>query len=126
MTWQHDAACKGQPVDIFYPTHGDHYTIAQQTCAGCPVTTECLQDAIATQDHHGYRAGHTPDQLAVIIHGTTDLTRRRRCDWCGASFTLGKFQNRLTRFCSPVCGKAADRQRWKEKRREMGGRAGAA
>lgn len=61
--WLDDAACTTVGDDPFYPPNGEHPTAALTICATCPVTTECLEDAIRTGDlDYGIRAGMTPLQ----------------------------------------------------------------
>lgn len=51
--WRARAACSGKPAWMFFPSRGDHKTVAaaKAVCATCPVQTECL-DA-----HRGEREG---------------------------------------------------------------------
>ena len=51
--WMRDAACRDSHPDLFFPegpgvSNGTIGT-AKKICAGCPVTTECLNYAL---DHH--------------------------------------------------------------------------
>jgi hypothetical protein len=48
----------GTPPTVNEPTApGPRVAAARAICAACPVTTECLRDALDTRDHHGVRAG---------------------------------------------------------------------
>lgn len=138
MTWRQQAACKDVPTEIFYPaaseitkgrpptpdTRPDPYAWARRVCKDCPVQFPCLKEAVDTRDHYGFRAGQTPTEIYVLIHGEiSEITKQ--CDWCGVVFPLGKFHNTRTRFCSKECGRAHDRAVWREKRRERGGRSAA-
>jgi len=46
--WLHKAACRGLPIDIFFPLKngGDPYTLAREICSGCSVTQQCLELAL--------------------------------------------------------------------------------
>ncbi len=66
--WLDDAACTTVEDDPFYPPNGEHPTAALTICATCPVTTDCLEDAIRTGDlEHRIRAGLTPAQRRDIV-----------------------------------------------------------
>ena len=58
--WQDDAACKDQPLDLFFPVEGERAAErfqreqeAAKFCAACPVSTECLDYAIARPEKYG-------------------------------------------------------------------------
>ncbi len=44
--WRHDAACKGEDVDLFFPTPGESPWDARQICGRCDVRDECLEYAL--------------------------------------------------------------------------------
>lgn len=67
--WMRRAACNNKPdvdPDWFHPHEFDLAThaLARAVCARCPVTTECFNDAIATRDRDGIRAGMTAPERA--------------------------------------------------------------
>lgn len=75
MTWRHQAACAGTPTAIFYPrvqkgrgTH--HATLAHHTaltiCRQCPVTNECLNEALNNNDEHGIWGATTPQDRQAL------------------------------------------------------------
>lgn len=62
--WQDDAACRGQKTEIFYRKDPE---VAQLICQRCPVTEDCLVDALRTESarqgfRHGVLGGMTPTQ----------------------------------------------------------------
>jgi WhiB family redox-sensing transcriptional regulator len=58
--WHRDAACAGEPVDVFFPGLGQPNTLALQICGRCPVRIDCLDDALADPAlDHGVRGGMT-------------------------------------------------------------------
>lgn len=71
-------ACAGKAdqsyavADVFYPEPGtgrptkDPYQEAKEICARCPLTAECLQDALTDTVQWGYRAGMTPEQRQAL------------------------------------------------------------
>jgi len=65
--WMDDGACVGADPDLFFPRRGDNdaVTAAKAVCATCPVTSECLEYALAGQVKHG------------IWGGTSERERRR-------------------------------------------------
>lgn len=70
------AACKGAPLDAFFPAEGAHgaYSEAQQYCAKCPVTRECLQHALDTGSDSGMWGGTTPAERRAIRRGEIAAT----------------------------------------------------
>lgn len=66
--WTDDAACRGLPLEWFFPpkSQGDAtYQEGKAVCAGCTVTAECLaltDDFIATGDRYGLFGGMTPSE----------------------------------------------------------------
>lgn len=68
MTWRDEAACRGSNPDVFFPEVGHRGVvqarIAKAICGGCPVSTECLEDALRfpAASQAGIRGGLTPRQ----------------------------------------------------------------
>lgn len=50
-SWDRDAACKGQPRELFFPPAGAPPSdgIREQFCRNCPVKNPCLEAALADQ-----------------------------------------------------------------------------
>lgn len=91
MTWQDRAACVGAPDEVFFPTATTPHMWdeARAYCAACPVTVDCLADALLHTEW-GMRGGLTPDEQRnlkrrqsrqrnadAIIHGQP--CRNREC-----------------------------------------------
>lgn len=57
--WWELAACKGMPVNTFYPGKGDEPGRRQAIaiCDTCPVKRECLSDALEHHDLNGIWGG---------------------------------------------------------------------
>ena len=76
--WRESAFCAGMAdtgfatADPFHPKHDDKdsgYEFARSLCGRCPVTAECLEDAMATEtgtSRVGMRGGLTPMQRAAL------------------------------------------------------------
>lgn len=62
--WQALANCRGLP-HLFFPTRGESPAEAKAVCAGCVVRDQCLEAALANNEHWG------------IWGGTSDRERRR-------------------------------------------------
>lgn len=67
MTWQNQAACAGyEDPDAFVPkTTSERQQLretitARSICAGCPVSDQCLTDALRERDFHTVRGGTVP------------------------------------------------------------------
>lgn len=75
MTWRARAACSGMPTHIFYRhVKGGRGTsqaaIAHHTaltiCRQCPVTNECLNEALNNNDEHGIWGATTPQDRQAL------------------------------------------------------------
>lgn len=63
MSWYQQAACRGMGPKLFFPeigsdAQGDAWE-AKKVCAGCPVRTECLEQAQADVEWFGVWGGMT-------------------------------------------------------------------
>jgi len=64
--WRDQAACRGLPMEWFFPEkpNGDtSYDQGKRVCTTCPVTEQCLAlaaDFVATGDRYGLFGGKTP------------------------------------------------------------------
>lgn len=62
--WREEAACKGQPIDLFFPPSSlknDHPLIleAKAICYRCPVSKQCLE---ASDGQFGIWGGKTQSE----------------------------------------------------------------
>ena len=70
LDWQDHAACRGAPVDWFFPDQvntATDYAPARRLCRACPVIRQCLDYILDTempgrQYRHGMWAGLSPQQ----------------------------------------------------------------
>ncbi len=70
--WMDDAACRGAPLNVFFPGVGTNlraWGIARTLCARCPVLDECRDwndemehGVISERQMAGFYAGETPDE----------------------------------------------------------------
>ena len=58
-TWTERAACSGLDPDLWFPGHGDAFTVvyAKQVCATCVVRDACLEYALAAGEKFGIWGG---------------------------------------------------------------------
>ena len=67
--WWNQAACRRQPIEVFFPPDARSSRAAKAICATCAVRMECLDYAIAADP-----------PLKGIFGGTTEQERRSmRC-----------------------------------------------
>ena len=55
--WMVRAACRGQPLDLFFPSLGGNAAKARVICATCSVRQECLSYALADPESAGVWGG---------------------------------------------------------------------
>jgi len=113
MTWRDDAACKDMDTNLFFsagPNGRDGAAYPPTTraaCARCPVATECLDDAFATHDRWGLRAGLAPKQRQKLraVEVATGVARYRslRCAGCHRVFRWRVSPGQVPTCCGPVC-----------------------
>jgi WhiB family redox-sensing transcriptional regulator len=65
--WWQSAACQEADPELFFPVAArgpgrDEIARAKQVCAGCRVSRQCLQFALATGQMHGVWGGTTEDE----------------------------------------------------------------
>ena len=77
--WHDQAACAGAPLEVFFPMLGQSAAAAKRICSGCPVRSDCLEDALADPDlDHGVRGG--------MSGRARTAERRRRAPGRGSRF----------------------------------------
>lgn len=78
MSWRDEAACRGMDTESFFPVGGTGPALeqaeqAKAVCAGCPVSAQCLEWALATRQGAGIWGGKTEDERRTLRR-----IRRRR------------------------------------------------
>ena len=64
--WAARAACKGETPDALF-VRGAEQNKAKQVCAGCPVRTECLAEALDNQIEWGVWGGMTERERRALL-----------------------------------------------------------
>lgn len=72
--WRMSAICKDSNAELFFPIGStgqalDMIEAAKQVCGGCPVTEECLQFALDTNQEAGVWGGYTEEERRAIRRG---------------------------------------------------------
>lgn len=55
--WRERANCQGTDGDVFFPEKGGSNREAKRICSRCDVRTECLENALATDERYGILGG---------------------------------------------------------------------
>ena len=72
--WATMAACRGSQREAFYPPNAierreqrlEREAVAKRICAGCAVSSQCLDLAIATHESHGIWGGCNEDERRAL------------------------------------------------------------
>lgn len=72
--WRTDGVCAEVDPDLWFPEQGQNAVWAKRICAGCPVTAECLEAALARDERFGVWGGLTERERDEL----TGLRRRGR------------------------------------------------
>lgn len=77
-SWREQAACSGSDNDIFFPIGEDEDVSApaKSICAACPVSEECLQYALATNQTEGVWGGLSGPERRRMRRRIRDRQRR--------------------------------------------------
>jgi len=78
VEWFADAACRGEPTDVFFPTSDAQAQAAKQICAACPVREECLEFALESRPADGVWGGLTPIERHRLIRRRQKAARKDR------------------------------------------------
>lgn len=68
-TWAERAACRGKPVEWWYPSSPDDISLPASICRSCPVQSDCLQHAVRVGEDHGVWGGRSEPQRARMRRG---------------------------------------------------------
>jgi WhiB family transcriptional regulator, redox-sensing transcriptional regulator len=81
MTWNEDwaqqAQCKQAGLDDLF-VRGAAQHDAKRICAGCPVKTECLAEALDNQIEWGVWGGMTERERRAVLRSRPNVTSWRR------------------------------------------------
>lgn len=65
--WRDSALCAQVDSELFFPPKGASPRPAKELCARCPVTQQCLSDALEKRDQFGIRGGTTAFQRRRML-----------------------------------------------------------
>lgn len=65
--WREAAICAQTDPEAYFPIKGGSTRPAKRVCAVCPVTTECLEDALAKDERYGVRGGLSARERRRLI-----------------------------------------------------------
>jgi WhiB family redox-sensing transcriptional regulator len=73
-SWRSRASCRDTSPELFFPigTTGvalEQIAAAKRVCGACPVTTECLDFALATNQEAGVWGGYTEEERRRLRKG---------------------------------------------------------
>ncbi len=82
-TWRDQALCRDTDPDLFFPVGTTGVAVAQiehakAVCAQCPVTSACLDYALATNQDSGIWGGLSEEERRVIRRQRTAQQRAAR------------------------------------------------
>ena len=71
MDWRDDAACRTVDPELFFPVGNtgpalDQIERAKAVCGRCPVTEQCLQYALETNQDSGVLGGLSEDERRAL------------------------------------------------------------
>lgn len=75
--WRKRAQCRGTDPDLLF-VKGAEQNRAKNLCAGCPVKTECLAEALDSRLEWGVWGGMTERQRRAILKARPNVTSWRR------------------------------------------------
>lgn len=78
MNWRADALCTQVDPEVFFPEKGQNSPAAHRICEQCDVQTQCLTEALETNEKHGIWGGKSEHQRRIL---------RRRLIAAGEIFT---------------------------------------
>ena len=67
QNWRQHAACSGLDPEIFYPVEDDDADPAKAVCGQCPVSTPCLEHALASRERDGVWGGATERERRRLV-----------------------------------------------------------
>jgi hypothetical protein len=94
--WQSKGLCRDEDPAIFFVEPGQSADKARAICVRCPVTDECREWALATDERFGVWGGTTDAERK----GATPLTMRTCV--CGREFMP---RHKKQKYCSSECRK---------------------
>jgi WhiB family redox-sensing transcriptional regulator len=78
--WHCQAACRGQPQELWYPERRGQSAAGREICAGCPVQAECGEWAIVHNEEFGTWGAMDPTERKAVRRQRPELKARPRRD----------------------------------------------
>jgi WhiB family redox-sensing transcriptional regulator len=103
--WRTDAACKGEPTEVWFATQGHGVKVAKRICGTCPVRNDCLRWAVDQHINHGIYGGRTPRERRMLRRGTAGY------DLCGTMEGANAHLDANQPLCPACLGVRNDRAR---------------
>jgi hypothetical protein len=106
--WRQDAACKGYPVDWWYPEKGGEHETgarARRICGACPVRQECLDQGIA-HNEPGIWGGLSIKERRRLRQEGRDVLSVLVCQYCRNTFMRPVVPGKWYMYCSHRCRRA--------------------
>ena len=75
-SWAGQAACRGRTDELF--VKGAEQNRAKTMCGGCPVTAECLAEALDNRIEWGVWGGMTERERRALLRRRPHVTQWRR------------------------------------------------
>lgn len=82
--WIKDAACAGEPTELFFPEDDVATELARSICSGCKVRAECIGYAVEIPSLDGIWGGLTRQERAKLGRKKPCQSKARR-RLCGSS-----------------------------------------
>ena len=81
-TWRHESLCRDTDPDLFFPVGTTGHALiqiarAKQVCGECPVSTECLEFALETNQDSGIWGGTSEDERRTMRRAQAALAKAR-------------------------------------------------
>lgn len=67
QNWRAQGACDGYGDETFFPHYNDNAQEAKRVCAGCPVRSECLEEALEKRHEFGVWGGLTERERQRLL-----------------------------------------------------------
>jgi WhiB family redox-sensing transcriptional regulator len=103
--WREQAACKGEPTEVWFATQGHGVKVAKRICNTCPVRIDCLRWAVDEQINHGIFGGRTPRERRMLRRGNAGY------ELCGTMEGANQHLDRNQPLCPACLGVKNDRAR---------------
>lgn len=72
LDWQDRARCRREDPELFYPEQGVNTNRAIKVCKTCKVNTECLEYALANNEHFGIWGATTEKERRAMLRQRND------------------------------------------------------